>query len=136
MTTRPNRAAGDQAGISEWRFVHNGEPIPKGRPRMTKEGRTYTPKRTANAESELAQQFKAEVVGGPFPLSCPVAVVARFFTRSKTADLDNLVKLCLDSLNALAWNDDKQVTEIHATIERGVKQPMTELTIRWEDEAA
>jgi hypothetical protein len=53
--------------MNAWHFVHDGEPIPKGRPRTTRTGHTYTPKRTADAESALANQFKAEVVGGPRP---------------------------------------------------------------------
>jgi len=117
--------------MSEWHFVYEGEPIPKGRPRTTRTGHTYTPKRTAEAEADLAKQFKAEVVGGPFPLSVPVEVVASFYTKSKTADLDNLLKLTLDALNEIAWKDDKQVVSIQAKVFRGVKKPATELTIIW-----
>jgi hypothetical protein len=35
-------------------LVHDGAPVVKGRPRFTKKGPTFTPKRTVKAEKDLA----------------------------------------------------------------------------------
>lgn len=120
--------------MSEWHFTYEGEPIPKGRPRAMVVGskpRMYTPKRTKDAEEDFANQFKAEVVGGPFPLSGPVRVAMLFRTKSQTVDLDNLIKTVWDSLNGIAWEDDKQIVHVRADIVRGVTDPSTDLTIIW-----
>lgn len=43
-----------------------------------------------------------------------VAVTLRFYRPRRAGDLDNRIKVCLDSLQGHAFADDDQVTEIHA----------------------
>lgn len=38
----------------------------------------------------------------------------------------------MDSLNGVAWEDDKQIIHVRADIVRGVKDPSTDLTIIWQ----
>ena len=67
------------------------KPIPKGRPRMTRYGRVFTPEGTT------------------------VTVTPVDGTQSKLrGDLDNYVKLLMDGLNGVAWLDDKQVIVVRA----------------------
>ncbi len=98
-------------------FTVPGEPVPKGRPRVCN-GRTYTPKRTLQAEQAIrvyALQAKVR------PLQGPVCIDMWFFlTRHKNGherrvDLDNLVKTVMDALNVVAWIDDSQVVRIGAS---------------------
>ena len=46
----------------EHAFIVEGRPKPKGRPRMTRRGRVYTPKETLEYEAKIAE---AEAYGAP-----------------------------------------------------------------------
>jgi Holliday junction resolvase RusA-like endonuclease len=96
-------------------FVHDGVPIPKARARFSKTGPAYTPKRTSDAEKDLAWVLKANVPQRP--MVGPVALVAMFYLPTQhRCDGDNLLKLLKDSGNrAGIWHDDSQVTA-HAVV--------------------
>jgi Holliday junction resolvase RusA-like endonuclease len=105
-----------------------GDPVAKGRPRMSRTGRAYTPARTRQAESDLAVMLRVER-GRESALDGPVVLVARFWRGSRRRlDIDNLSKLLLDSgTKAGLWLDDSQIVA-HATLIGWDKaQPRTEL---------
>ncbi len=60
----------------------------------------------------------------------PVAVTLHVYRERKAGDLDNRVKLTLDSLNGHAWGDDAQVVEIHAYRHDDAANPRVEVEIR------
>jgi Holliday junction resolvase RusA-like endonuclease len=114
-------------------FSVEGDPVGKQRPRFTKTGRTYTPKKTI--EYELAIKAQAMSAMGPSePLETPVAVyiyinhaipasyskkrkeacLARL-ERPKKPDLDNCAKAFLDAMNGVVYRDDVQVVSLHVT---------------------
>lgn len=107
-----------------------GEPVAKGRPRMTRTGHTYTPARTKHYENLIRQCWReqsGEHLTGPLRVE-----IKAFFQIPKSAtkaerkkmavgkkrptkkpDLDNIIKT-LDALNACAFDDDAQIVEINA----------------------
>jgi len=93
-------------------FTVDGEPMVKARPRVTRTGHTYTPKTTVDAERRVREAFQATGCEG---FSNAVGVELAFFqgTRARK-DIDNMVKLVLDSLNDVAWADDVQVNVVLA----------------------
>jgi Holliday junction resolvase RusA-like endonuclease len=93
-------------------FTVEGEPMVKARPRMTKTGHTYTPKATVEAENRVREAFEATGCEG---FSGAVGVELAFYqgTRARK-DVDNLVKLVLDSLNGIAYEDDVHVNVVLA----------------------
>jgi crossover junction endodeoxyribonuclease RusA len=95
-------------------LVVGGEPIPKGRPRAKAGQRAFTPKRTADAEKRVASAFRTahpEFV----PLTGRLMFMVTFYRSTRhRVDTDNLVKLCTDALNGLAYGDDEQIEELHA----------------------
>ena len=109
-------------------FTVHGKVQGKQRPRFTRAGRCYTPKATADYEAAISAAFRDQC-GWFYAASEPVAVSVDVFralpkSRPKSVaaeadtarpDLDNVVKVVLDALNGLAYADDAQVVEIHAT---------------------
>lgn len=130
-------------------IVIPGQPVPKGRPRFSRRGRSvvaHTPARTAEAEARIAEAARRVYDGEP--LTGPLRVDAVFIlprpgrlqTRRhaggllwapKRPDVDNLRKLLLDGLAAL-WGDDAQVVDgrsVKVYAERGCP-PRTVVRIR------
>ena len=115
-------------------FTIPGEPVPKGRPRFARRGSavmTYTPKKTAGAEDAVAGCFR-RAAGSSIPDPAAAYGLTAVFccgTRYRH-DTDNLLKLLLDALNAVAWPDDDQVTEISARKYWGQREEArTEVTV-------
>ena len=107
-------------------YTFPGEPVPKGRPRSTRSGHTYTPARTKQAEDAIRWELNTQ---GANPTSEPVQVALYFHCKSQTADLDNLVKLVLDAAQGFLWENDRQVCRIVAEVERGSSEPGTRLVV-------
>ena len=121
-------------------FSIPGTPVPKGRPRFGK-GHAYTPAKTREAEERV--RAAARNAGIRKPAEGLVSVTAVFYGAERS-DVDNLAKLILDSLNKLAWRDDRQVRSMQlwklpadgcrpgtlVTIETGVGWTPTNM---WED---
>jgi Holliday junction resolvase RusA-like endonuclease len=101
-----------QGPVNAVLFTVDGEPMVKARPRMTKTGHTYTPKTTVDAEKRVREAFEATGHDG---FTGSVGMELAFFqgTRARK-DVDNLVKLILDSLNGIAYEDDVHVNVVLA----------------------
>ena len=108
-----------------------GRPRPKARPRKGKHGNFYTPKQTKEWEALVAWKWR-EQHGADVPFkNGPVSLKAVFYYADRRApDTDNLVKLICDSLNGIAWNDDRQVVEIYARKILGAEVEGVDLEIR------
>lgn len=119
-----------------------GDPIPKGRPRFfRKRGKgkkggaggvaTFTPKRTLDAEKSLREFAQWRMRGeGLDPFEGPLRVRLAFSRATKRrCDLDNLCKLVLDALNTVAFVDDSQIVEMHATKDHDRTHPRTVVEI-------
>ena len=97
-------------------------PQSKQRPRMTRTGRTYTPKQTVEFESKIASMYKGPLfnkdahlrVGLKFSLENIELSIEEILpnpVKSKLrGDIDNYAKSILDALNGVAYADDKQIT--------------------------
>lgn len=123
--------------------------IAKGRPRVLRSGRTYTPKRTADAEKAIRDAYKGECVRRfghvvTAPERSKVMVVATFQTvapksRPKwvpkilwdmglvpfvtTPDVDNLIKCCMDALNPKVHRD------------KATKKTVVDEYVAWHDDS-
>ena len=99
----------------EHAFIVEGRPKPKGRPRMTRKGRVYTPKDTLEYEAKIAEAYD-----GPMFAYTPeyqtIEIEELPDAKSKLRfDLDNAIKATLDGLNGIAYPDDNLVYHIEAT---------------------
>ena len=129
-------------------FIIDGEPTAKGRPRFTKRGHTYTPKKTKDYEDSIKKQL-IEQGAEPFEKEAPLKVEVTFYkgylkswTKKqvfqaedgsllpvKRPDLDNYVKAILDGANGLLWHDDSQIVDL-LMYKRYDKTPRVEIKVR------
>ena len=110
-----------------------GEPQGKGRPRFSTRGgfvKTYTPEKTASYENFVKvcylNKYKGQKLDGDI-----IAEITAYFSipksfskkkrseaiegkikPTKKPDTDNIAKTILDSLNEIAFDDDKQVVAL------------------------
>lgn len=102
----------------------------KQRPRMnTKAGRAFTPNQTINYENWIKQCYieqSNKLFEGPLKVRIEVYYsIPKSYSKKriqaikddedypmKTPDVDNVAKIVLDSLNKIAYADDKQVVEL------------------------
>ena len=89
-------------------------------------GRAYTPAETRSWEELLAWRF-IERHGRP-QLTGPVRIELHFAGVQANQDIDNLAKSCLDALNGIAFEDDRQVVELVAR-KASDPSPQTAITI-------
>ncbi len=96
------------------------EPVPKGRPRITRTGHVYTPQKTKDFEQSVKHLAALSMHENKHkPLSGVVSVRGYFFVKkpkkpkdiypSGRPDLDNLIKSLFDALNGTVWEDDSQI---------------------------
>lgn len=115
------------------KFVVQGAPVPKGRPRVnTKTGQAFTPKRTKDFEA-LVQQHAA-LSNLPPPLKGPVTVHLLFVTKiaengNSRADIDNMAKAIMDAINGICYADDRQVRRLICEVVPIKRAPRTEIVV-------
>lgn len=107
------------------------EPKAKSRPRVMRNGITFTPRETKEAQLQIGWLFRIK-----YP-SHKVDELSNFGIRmlfrcserqGRPKDVDNLIKLVLDGLNKVLYADDKQVLELVARVVRTKEQkPLTRI---------
>lgn len=128
------------------RMIIPGEPVAKGRPRVTRWG-THTPAKTKNYETlvreiYIVQHNQPPMEGELFlelkayfsiPKSASkkkqAAMISEEIRPTKKPDIDNLVKTVTDALNTLAYKDDSQI--VQASVGKYYsEQPRVEIIIQ------
>lgn len=113
-------------------FEVPGEPRGKGRPRFTKDGHAHTDSETRSYEKKIMAYYRQQLKNFrwddsayisveitavyPIPKSTTKASLAaiqagRILPKRKP-DIDNVIKIVLDSLNGYAYKDDAQVVMV------------------------
>ena len=106
------------------RYTIPGPPRPLKRHGFA-HGHAYDPQQNKEQKSQVGtwafQAMRAKRYFEPFP--CDVAVTLEFylerpqrtkFMRPRRGDVDNYCKLVLDGMNGIVYQDDNQVTDLHA----------------------
>lgn len=106
-----------------------GKPLGKQRPRVMRNGHTYTPDKTVNYETLVKQlyieKYFQKQLSGPIkatitaymPIPKSESKVRKGKMRegkirpTKKPDWDNIGKIITDALNGLAYDDDKQIVD-------------------------
>lgn len=130
-----------------------GDPVGKGRPRFTRHGQVYTPVKTEMYENHVRSIFLVKYPGKePLKKQAVVAIRAYYtvpkrmrkadrealradsnaIRPTRTPDADNIVKICLDALNGVAYTDDRIITEIRCVKQYTLDSPGVEILITGE----
>ncbi len=133
-------------------FTICGEPAGKGRPRFRRMGNyvsTYTDAKTTNYENLVKLEYKNQCGNKYFEPNKPlIAAIYCYFSRpknipkkklhlydedkifpTKKPDTDNIAKIILDSLNKVAFDDDKQVIVLKVVKKFAKEQPHVRVII-------
>lgn len=108
-----------------------GEPVAKGRPRVTRYG-TYTPEKTKNYETLVKELYfvkhKQTLLEGELKINIKAyfkipksaskkkraEMISGKIRPTKRPDIDNVIKSITDSLNGVAYDDDSQIVLVKA----------------------
>lgn len=110
-----------------------GPVVPKGRPRLARNGRTFTPQATRDAEAAIKGYVQA-IMGTQRlerlepPRTCRVRLSFHKATLRR-CDGDNAEKLVLDALIGVVYRDDGQVVDCHWTMALDRTHPRTVIEI-------
>lgn len=116
----------------QYEFTVAGRPKGKDRPRFSKDGHTYTTRKTREYEDLVRYIYSKEIHGQMIPegMHIIVCIFADFkipeadkkadkekkrrglIPATIKPDVDNIAKIILDSLNGVAWRDDSEVIEL------------------------
>lgn len=103
------------------RFNVPGTPVSKARPRVTKRGFSYTPKKTVMWENRVAfygnLRRPKELIDGPIAMK-----LTFYFAKPKSRkkynhpscgkDVDNLAKSIMDPLQGIIYTNDSRIVDI------------------------
>lgn len=109
-------------------FTIREQPQPKKRPRFSKNGHVHSDPEQVAYERRIGYLARQAVGSEWLTGQIAVAVVFHRGTRRR-CDIDNLVKLVLDAINGIAFEDDHQVVSLHATKFIGSDDPRTIVSI-------
>lgn len=141
--------------IHDLNFTVPGQPIGKGRPRFTRQGRAYTPSRTKDYEDLIksaAQDAMRELNQQPTQLPCTVKILAEFEIPKSWAkykkeavlqdkggykpgkpDIDNIAKAVLDGCNGIAYEDDSLVYRLEIEKSYAATYPALYVTVTFDE---
>ena len=137
-------------------FEISHSPVAKGRPRFTRAGRAYTPKKTKDYEEFVRAYLASQIRSKDFPLNKGYRValnltfylpIPKSFSKKKRQaaideeimpvtrpDVDNYIKVIVDGMNGIIFEDDSQVVCIHAH-KRYSDAPRTDVLLEWKPNA-
>jgi len=99
----------------------SGNPIPKGRPRVTRFG-TYPA--TFSAEWEETVGWQCTDQWKRRPLLGPLGIDLTFYREDRRqVDLDNLEKAMLDGLEGILYENDSQIKEKSGRVDYSEEHP-------------
>ena len=127
-------------------FVVPGQPVAKGRPRMTASGRAYTPAKTRNYERMVSGLAKKQWMFEPMRGALKMQVTCIFkrpkrlqrrkdpegrIWMTKRPDLDNVCKAIADGCS-IVMKDDAQIVWIEASKMYAAKNEEPHVIVRLE----
>lgn len=107
--------------MGSYSFVIAGRPIPKGRPRLGRKGRVFTPATTQAFEAAVREAYDGPLFEGPVAIELTfhtdhtqVTIREELYGSPLRGDIDNYIKSVMDGLQNVAYKNDRQVMRLDA----------------------
>lgn len=105
-------------------------PLPPSANRYWRRGRNGVLYRSAEADAYKTEVAYLLLRRSAQVAATPVAITAHVYVGNRSRDLDNCLKVLLDSLQGFVYVNDNQVKELHAYWHHDTKDPRVELDWR------
>ena len=106
-------------------LVIHGEPVPAGRPRFTRQGHVFDPKRSREYKRFVSQEARLQY-HGPILQDKALSVHVKVYRHVQSSvskaererrpivkpDASNYLKLIEDALTGIVWEDDNLITDV------------------------
>ena len=103
-------------------------PVPINRKFFIVRGRNILSKRYREAKIALAAEIAGEWTTAP--LSTPVELnIKQYFGDKRRRDIDAHLKILLDAMEGIVYDNDNQIFEMHVTKNYDKENPRVEITI-------
>ena len=93
--------------------------------------RKYNNRMVVSAEARAYKQEVALLAAQQIdePMTGSVSIYLDVYRQHRRGDLDNRLKVVLDSLQGIVYHDDKQIAEIHVVRHEDRKNPRVEVQV-------
>lgn len=129
-----------------WRsmtFCAVGQPVPTARARTTKSGHTYTPKKTVDYQTQIAECASLRMAGENLKMVSgePLSLEVTFYLAKPKKmkhkdypigkpDTSNLLKGIEDGMNGVVYHDDSAIVHLEVSKLWTDSQPCAWVTVR------
>jgi len=104
------------------------KPVPLNAKFFICRGRNILSKRYREAKAAL--QLETSSQWHTEPLSTPVVVnINQYFGDKRKRDIDGAIKIILDAMEGIVYNNDNQIVEMHVTKSYDKENPRTEIEV-------
>ncbi|MCR5722022.1 MAG: RusA family crossover junction endodeoxyribonuclease [Lachnospiraceae bacterium] len=116
----------------EYKIIIDGDPVGKSRPRFAR-GHAYSPQKNREYEKMINKSYDGLKLEGAVNLRLTAYYQkpkkCKTLYPTKKPDIDNVAKIIMDSLNGVAYDDDKQVINLSIVKRWTDDYPRVEITI-------
>ena len=109
-------------------LVLRTKPIPLNQKFFISRGRNILSKKYRETKEALALETKSQWKGAPLKAKLTVNIVL-YFGDKRHRDIDAYLKILLDSMEGIVYEDDEQIVELHVFKEYSKADPRTEVGI-------
>lgn len=104
------------------------KPVPINQKYFVRNGRNILSNKYREAKRDLQLEIQSQYNAEPLGKNVSVNII-QYFGDKRKHDVDNSIKILLDSLSNIVYIDDSQVTELHVFKEYSKDNPRTLIQI-------
>lgn len=104
------------------------KPVPINQKYFVRNGRNILSSKYRQAKSDMQLEIRSQVNFAPLGRNVAMNVL-QYFGDKRKRDIDNYLKLILDSMTDIVYLDDSQITELHVYKEYDKNKPRIEIQV-------